>query len=67
MRCALYPHSIITVLASLIVSGLDAFKKNIDALAPILNFFCPILRNKLRMFIVTSPKSIFTGHGVKHL
>ena len=37
------------------------------ALEPKLNFFLPILRNKLRMFIVTSPKSILTGHGVKHL
>ena len=27
----------------------------------------PILRNRLRMFIVTSPKSILTGQGVAHL
>ena len=37
------------------------------AALPGLNFFLPILRSRLRMFIVTSPKSIFTGHGVTHL
>jgi hypothetical protein len=29
--------------------------------------FLPILRSRLRMFIDTSPKSIFTGQGVAHL
>src|SRR5207253_3921555 len=29
--------------------------------------FLPILRSRLRMFIDTSPKSIFTGHGDSHL
>src|SRR4051794_31182918 len=49
------------------VAGSVAFRKNIDAAVPGLNFFCPILRSKLRMFIDTSPKSISTGHGVTHL
>ena len=29
-----------------------------------LNFFLPSLRRKLRMAMVTSPKSIFTGQGL---
>jgi hypothetical protein len=29
--------------------------------------FWPILRSRLRMFIDTSPKSIFTGQGDRHL
>ena len=29
--------------------------------------FLPILRNRLRMFIDTSPKSMSTGQGLKHL
>src|SRR5580692_1783466 len=49
------------------VCGLVALRKNMPAAEPGLNFFLPILRSRLRMFIVTSPKSIFTGHGVTHL
>ena len=49
------------------VAGSVAFKNNIEAAEPALNDFCPILRNKLRIFIDTSPKSISTGQGVKHL
>ena len=44
-----------------------AFKKNIDAAVPGLNDFLFILRSRLRMFIDTSPKSISTGQGVRHL
>ena len=66
-RCALKATSTVNVRAKLIDSGLFAFKKNIAADFAGLNFCLPILRNKLRMFIVTSPKSISTGQGDKHL
>src|SRR5450830_142867 len=49
------------------VAGSVAFKKNIAAVVPGLKDFLPILRNRLRMFMETSPKSISTGHGVTHL
>ncbi len=56
-----------TLRVMLMVCGLVAFRKNIAAAVPGLNFFWPILRSRLRMFIDTSPKSILTGHGVTHL
>ena len=37
------------------------------AALPGRKLFLPILRSRLRMFMVTSPKSIFTGHGLRHL
>src|SRR4051812_21837988 len=49
------------------VAGSVALMKNIDAADAGLNDFLPILRNRLRMFIDTSPKSISTGQGVRHL
>src|SRR6188768_2655250 len=49
------------------VCGLVALRKNIAAALPGRKLFCPILRSRLRMFIDTSPKSIFTGHGDSHL
>ena len=52
---------------SLMVSGLVALRKNIAAALPGRKLFCPILRSRLRMFIDTSPKSIFTGQGARHL
>src|ERR1035437_5701310 len=51
----------------LMVAGSLAFKKNIITAEPGLNDFLPILRTGLRMFIETSPKSISTGHGARHL
>jgi len=52
---------------NLMVCGLVAFKKNMAAALPGRNDFFPILRKRLRMFMETSPKSILTGHGVRHL
>ena len=49
------------------VCGLVALSMNIAAALPGRKLFCPILRSRLRMFIDTSPKSIFTGHGFTHL
>src|ERR1700741_2943153 len=49
------------------VTGSVAFRKNIEAAVPGLKLFLSILRRRLRMFMDTSPKSIFTGHGVTHL
>ena len=49
------------------VSGLVALRKNIAAALPGLKLFLPILRNRLRMFIDTSPKSMSTGQGARHL
>src|SRR6185295_4270134 len=40
---------------------------NIDAAVPGLNFFLPSRRNRLRIAIDTSPKSMSTGHGLSHL
>jgi hypothetical protein len=56
-----------TLRVSLIVSGLVAFKKNIDAAVPALKRFLPMRPSRLRIAIDTSPKSILTGHGVTHL
>ena len=49
------------------VSGLVALSMSMAAALPGLKLFCPILRKRLRMFIDTSPKSMLTGHGDKHL
>jgi len=51
----------------LMVSGRVAPRKNIAAALPGLKDFWPILRSRLRMFIETSPKSILTGQGDRHL
>ena len=61
------PTPTMAVRASLMVSGFVAFSMNIAAALPGRKLFCPILRSRLRMFIVTSPKSIFTGQGERHL
>ena len=66
-RWAVTPTPKIIVRAALIVAGSFAFKKNIEVAVPGLKDFLSILRNKLRIFIDTSPKSILTGQGVKHL
>ena len=66
-RCSFMPTSTMALRANLMVSGLVALSINIAAALPGLNVFCPILRKRLRMFIVTSPKSILTGHGERHL
>jgi hypothetical protein len=63
----LKPTPTIAPRISLMVSGLVAFSMNIAAALPGRKLFCPILRSRLRMFIDTSPKSIFTGHGFSHL
>jgi hypothetical protein len=52
---------------SLMVWGLVALSMNIAAALPGRNDFWPILRSRLRMAMVTSPKSMLTGHGDRHL
>ena len=49
------------------MAGSVAFRKNIDAAVPGLNFLCPPRRRRLRIAIDTSPKSMSTGHGFAHL
>ena len=49
------------------VAGSLAFKNHMPAVVPMLNCFLPCSRKKLRILIDTSPKSISTGHGFKHL
>src|SRR5574344_542750 len=49
------------------VCGSVVFKSAMANLLPGLKLFLSILRSRLRMFMDTSPKSIFTGQGVKHL
>src|SRR4051812_9760350 len=66
-RCTLKPTSTIAVRTNLIVSGFVALSMNIAAALAGRKLFCPILRSRLRMFIDTSPKSMFTGHGDAHL
>ena len=66
-RCALKPTPTMPARIVLMVCGLVALRKNIAAALPGRKLFWPILRSRLRMFIDTSPKSIFTGHGVRHL
>ena len=66
-RWALKPTSTIARRISRIDCGFVAFRKAIAAALPGRKLFCPILRSRLRMFIDTSPKSIFTGHGDSHL
>ena len=51
----------------MIVSGLVALRKNIDAAVPALNFFLPMRRSRSRIAIDTSPKSMSTGQGDSHL
>jgi len=67
MRCTLKPTSTMPTRSILIVSGLVAFRNIIAILLPGRKLFLPILVNRLRMFIDTSPKSMFTGHGLRHL
>lgn len=66
-RWALKPMPTMAERASLMVSGLVALSMNIAAALPGRKLFWPILRSRLRIFIVTSPKSIFTGQGEAHL
>src|SRR3990167_5376394 len=49
------------------VAGSLAFKNAMPTAVPGLNFFLPCSRKKLRMATETSPKSMSTGHGFKHL
>ena len=49
------------------VSGLVAFKNIIAMRLTGRRLFLPILRSRLRMFIDTSPKSMLTGQGLRHL
>ncbi len=56
-----------TLRVSLMVCGLVAFKKNIEAAVPGLKRFLPMRRNRSRMPMETSPKSMPTGQGVSHL
>ena len=67
VRCALKPTSTIAIRISLMVSGLVALRNIIAILLAGLKRFFPILRSRLRMFIDTSPKSMSTGHGLRHL
>ena len=53
--------------SSLMVAGSFAFKNSMPAAVPGLNFFLPCSRKKLRILIETSPKSISTGQGLRHL
>ena len=66
-RCTLKPTSTMPIRMNLMVSGLVALRNIIATALPGRNVFLPILRSRLRMFMVTSPKSIFTGHGDSHL
>ena len=66
-RCALKPMSTIAVRMTLIVSGLVALRKIIAALLAGRKLRWPILRSRFLMFIETSPKSMSTGHGARHL
>ena len=43
------------------------FRYSIEVAAIGLNFFLPCLRKKLRIAIETSPKSMLTGQGFRHL
>ena len=66
-RCTLKPTPTIALRTSLMVCGLVALSINMAAALPGRKLFCPILRSRLRIAIETSPKSIFTGQGDKHL
>src|SRR5688572_2867885 len=59
--------SIIPVFRSFTVVGSVAFRNHIDAIVPGLNRLLPSRRRKLRIAIDTSPKSMSTGQGLKHL
>src|SRR5450830_1476369 len=48
---------VMTARANLMVSGLVALSMNMAAAPAGRKVFLPILRNRLRMFMVTSPKS----------
>ena len=66
-RCALKPMPTMPRRMSLMVCGWVALRNGMAAALPGRKLFLPILRSRLRMFMVTSPKSIFTGHGLRHL
>src|SRR5256885_737848 len=66
-RWALKPTPTMAERMNLMVSGLVALSMAIASLLPGRKLFLSILRSRLRMFMVTSPKSIFTGQGLKHL
>jgi hypothetical protein len=65
-RCALKPTS---TMASAQLDGLRAggVEHEHGRRAAGRKLFLPILRSRLRMFMDTSPKSIFTGQGDRHL
>ena len=67
MRCAFMPTPTMALRASLMVSGRVALSMNIAAAPAGRKLLRPILRSRLRMFIDTSPKSILTGQGERHL
>ena len=67
MRCTLKPTPTMPTRSSLMVSGFVAFRNIIASLLPGRKLFLPILPSRLRMFIDTSPKSMSTGHGLRHL
>ncbi len=56
-----------TIRVSLIVWGLVAFKKNMEAAVPGLKRFLCMRRSRSRMPMETSPKSMPTGQGDSHL
>ena len=66
-RCALKPAPTMAVRMNLMVSGLVALSMAMASLLPGRKLFLSILRSRLRIFMVTSPKSILTGQGLKHL
>src|SRR6267378_4445796 len=66
-RWARKPTSTMADRKNLMVSGLVALSIIIAILLPGRKLFLPILRKRLRMFMDTSPKSIFTGQGDSHL
>src|SRR5678816_3892925 len=67
VRCRLKPTSTMPIRMTLIVSGEVALRNIIAALLAGRNRFLPILRSRLRIAIETSPKSMSTGHGLRHL
>ena len=64
---ALKPIRIIPVRANLMVLGSLAFKNIMEACVTRLLFLKPRSFSNLRIRTLTSPKSILTGQGVKHL
>ena len=65
-RCTLKPTPTIMLRMNLILCGLVALRNSMARALPGRKVFLPILRSKLRICIVTSPKSILTGQGLSH-